>query len=201
MADLARWPARRRRAGPLALAVLAAPIVLGDAGGSRPASPVPAVVDAAGLSAALAAGGRPRLVHVWATWCMPCVAEWPVLAAALRPHAGRTLEVVLLALDDPAQAAAAGRILAGAPALAARSLLAPPAVAYAPLRRLDPAWDGALPLTLAWDAGGKRLLAQRGLTRLDELRRVLETLASTTHPPSGRAARLKPSQPGASEGP
>src|SRR5262249_13983783 len=151
--------------------------LVGAGGASTPAAPavatVPEVVEAGGLEAALALeSGRPRLGHGWATWGMACVAGGPALAGGLRPRVGRALDVVLVAVDQPAQAAAAGKILGGAPLPGARSLLAPPAAAWTPIQRIDPGWDGALPLTLVWDGAGRQLLVQRGWTRLDELSRV-----------------------------
>lgn len=40
--------------------------------------------------------GHPVVLNVWASWCKPCRAEAPRLAAAAREHAGR---VVFLGLD------------------------------------------------------------------------------------------------------
>jgi cytochrome c biogenesis protein CcmG/thiol:disulfide interchange protein DsbE len=44
----------------------------------------PAVAEHPGLSSADLKGGRPRLVNVFASWCVPCIAEAPVLAELKR---------------------------------------------------------------------------------------------------------------------
>jgi cytochrome c biogenesis protein CcmG/thiol:disulfide interchange protein DsbE len=57
-------------------------------------------VDLAGLR------GRPVVVNFWATWCEPCVREFPLLAKAAADHRPDGLAVVgVLAEDRPAAAA------------------------------------------------------------------------------------------------
>lgn len=46
--------------------------------------------------------GKRLVIAFWATWCVPCLKEMPVLAAAQRAHAGKDVQVVGIALDDPA---------------------------------------------------------------------------------------------------
>src|SRR5512146_85319 len=86
------------------------------------AADAPRPASAAELAAALAPAGRPVVVHVWATWCAPCVAEWPSLAGTLREAAGR-VDVVTVALDEKSRRGTAARILAGAGGVPGRALL------------------------------------------------------------------------------
>lgn len=37
--------------------------------------------------------GRPTVLNVWASWCIPCREEAPILSAAARAHAGRVVFV------------------------------------------------------------------------------------------------------------
>jgi cytochrome c biogenesis protein CcmG, thiol:disulfide interchange protein DsbE len=87
-------------------------IVQEIATGKRPAAPdfrlKPIWSEAAGASPRLRAAvrrgtvsvadlrGRPTVVNVFASWCIPCKDEAPVLAAAARSHAG---SVQFVALD------------------------------------------------------------------------------------------------------
>jgi thiol-disulfide isomerase/thioredoxin len=120
------------------------------------------------------ANGRPLLVHVWASWCVPCRAEWPRLAAYLRQVGNKRLDFVTLALDEPSQAGAAARILEESGGVPGRCLLAAAEPAGPVLRSIDAEWDGSLPTTLLFDAAGSVRLAQRGVTRLAALEKEVD---------------------------
>jgi cytochrome c biogenesis protein CcmG/thiol:disulfide interchange protein DsbE len=51
--------------------------------------------------------GRPVLVNFWATWCIPCRDEFPLMAAAYEEHAADGLEILGIVHDDTADGARA----------------------------------------------------------------------------------------------
>jgi cytochrome c biogenesis protein CcmG/thiol:disulfide interchange protein DsbE len=51
--------------------------------------------------------GRPVIVNFWASWCVPCREEFPLLAAARAAHQAEGLEILGVIHDDSTQSAAA----------------------------------------------------------------------------------------------
>src|SRR5262249_50400984 len=42
-----------------------------------------------------------RLINVWATWCAPCVKEFPDIVSVSHRFANRDFEVITISVDDP----------------------------------------------------------------------------------------------------
>ena len=75
------------------------------------------MVGADGLKALRQNGtGKLLLVNFWATWCGPCVTEFPELEATYRMYRGRDFDFVSVSANDPEEQARRGRV----PAEAAR---------------------------------------------------------------------------------
>lgn len=156
-------------------------------------------VDAAGV-AALAKNDskRIRLINVWATWCAPCVAEFPELVALARRMDSRDFELVTISMDDPkmtnqAKAFLEKQHVAPLPklkrALAAEgrttlNYLYTEASTDAMVKALDPEWPGPLPHTVLVAPGGKILYRKNGVVDPVELRtKVIEALGGIYYAP------------------
>jgi thiol-disulfide isomerase/thioredoxin len=107
--------------------------------------------------------GRPLLVNFWATWCPPCVKEMPELDRFQRDYARAGWQVVGLAVDGPTPVR---EFLARAPVGYAIGLAG---FEGAELSRRLGNDRGALPFTVAFDAGGRIRQRKLGETHYDEL--------------------------------
>ena len=120
--------------------------------------PIPAVdiADLEGRAVSLPGtyAGRPILINFWASWCAPCVKEMPELQRFSAGQGRNGVQVVGIALDDPA----AVRAFLQRIAVSYPILLDTPGPADASVRLGNP--KGVLPYSVLVSADG-RLLKQR----------------------------------------
>ena len=50
--------------------------------------------------------GRVLVLHLWATWCTPCLQELPLVGALAREARARGIDLYSVSLDDPTAQAA-----------------------------------------------------------------------------------------------
>lgn len=157
------------------------------------AEPVPLEkIDAAGVARlAKNDSNRLRLFNVWATWCTPCVEEFPAFVSLARRLGNRDFEFISISMDDPKVEAHAKKFLetqhAAPPNRLKRLLMAEgrnatnflytEANADALIRALDPEWSGPLPHTVLIAPGGKIVYRNNGVINSAEvLAKILEVL-------------------------
>lgn len=149
-------------------------------------------IDAAGI-AALARNDtkKLRLINVWATWCVPCVKEFPGLVSLSRRLGNRDFELITISVDDPKEEAKVQRFLekqhVALPNRVKRSLnaegrktnnyLFTGANTDALFKALDPSAPGPVPYTVVIAPGGKVVYRHAGELVVSELRpRIIEEL-------------------------
>ena len=134
-------------------------------------------IDAAGLKALRAnPTEKYRLFNVWATWCAPCVEEFPDLVAISRKFDMREFELITLSMDDPKNEPKAKAFLekqgAGLTKRKQTSVtkegrktnhyLFNEANQDAAVAALDTEWPGPIPHTVLVAPGGKVIWRQNG---------------------------------------
>ncbi len=140
-----------------------------------------APIDGAGVRQLLAnESEKLRLVNLWATWCGPCVIEFPDLVETHRMFKGRDFEFVSLSADKPEKAPAVEKFLKEQHAAFQNYHFSSPNQDSL-LAAIDPQWNGALPYTLLIAPGGEIVFRQAGVVDLLKLRRAI-----VDHPMIGR---------------
>lgn len=129
------------------------------------------IADLAGGTRSLAQWrGRVLVINYWATWCAPCREEIPVFVKMQERHAGRGLQFVGIAIDQPEKVAEFARefrinyplLMGGADTLE--------------LMRQAGNRAGVLPYTLVIDREGKLASRQPGGIKEDRLERLIQPL-------------------------
>ncbi|SHN20649.1 Peroxiredoxin [Cyclobacterium lianum] len=95
-----------------------------------------------------------RLVNFWATWCGPCIVEYPEFIEIQRMYGDRDFEFVSVSLDNPEAEDKALKFLRKKYS-ATTNYLVDTDDKYAIIDVVQNEWDGSLPLTLLIEPGGK----------------------------------------------
>lgn len=113
-----------------------------------------------------------RLINIWATWCGPCIIEFPEFIDIQRMYGQRNFEMVSLNVDKPSLEEKVMRFLQDNQA-------AFPNYHYqgedveALIRVVDPQWQGVIPYTLLIAPGGQVVYKHGGIIDPLEVKKVI----------------------------
>jgi thiol-disulfide isomerase/thioredoxin len=100
-----------------------------------------------------------RLVNFWATWCPPCLAEFPELVTINRMYRHRDFELITVALNRPDEEEAVLAFLQKQQA-SNQNLLFASADREKLINAFDPDWQGEVPCTVLIAPDGRILYRQ-----------------------------------------
>lgn len=134
------------------------------------------VKDPAALATMFPPSARLRLVNVWATWCVPCVEEMPVLGSIHKTF-GNEVAMLGVTLDDMIPGDRAETRKKVSAFLDAKQVTFPNAYYTGNSDALGERLkiDGAIPITIIYDSNGKELWRLQGTL---ERQQTLETIRS-----------------------
>lgn len=112
-----------------------------------------------------------KLINVWATWCGPCVSEFPEFMAMHHMYRNREFELITISMDEPARKQNALNFLKKKKASTKNYIL--DGDKYKFIEALDKKWEGSLPYTLFIAPGGKVLYAKPGIIEPLEMKRLV----------------------------
>lgn len=124
-----------------------------------------------------------RVINVWATWCVPCVEEFPSMVTLSRRMERRNFEIITISIDDPRRAKQVSSFLqkqhAAVPPLDLASVrgegrqtnnyLYAGGGTDALVQALDPHWPGPLPYTIVVAPGGEIVYRCSGAVDVEAL--------------------------------
>ena len=113
-----------------------------------------------------------RLINVWATWCGPCVAEFPEFITMNRMYRRRDFEFISISADEPGKKDKALQFLQKQMASNTNYIFSVDDK-YQLIEAIDPHWQGALPYTLLIEPGGKIVYAMEGPVDPAALKRAI----------------------------
>ena len=139
-------------------------------------------IDEAGVKALLKNedSEKLRLINVWATWCGPCVMEYPEFIVLQRMYGGRDFEFVSISADKPNIGDKVFKVLQEKKSAVTNYHFSQDDK-YALIEAVDPNWNGALPYTILVEPGGKVVWSFQGDVDFLELKRAI-----VDHPMIGR---------------
>lgn len=134
-------------------------------------------VDEKGLDAVRAKSlGNVLVLNLWATWCKPCLQEFPELLKLQREYRTKGLEVVFISIDDDLKAKQ--KVLAFLKKMKVMGTFYIKQTEDDELfiNAVNPKWSGALPTTLIYDPSGR--LVEMNVEQLNffELEKIVKPL-------------------------
>jgi len=120
------------------------------------------------------------LINLWATWCAPCVIEYPELVNTHRMYKDRDFEFVSISMDRPSNREKTLKFLQESHS-ALRNYQFTGEDKFAFMEAVDKDWNGALPYTILLEPGGKVVWRYQGPVDFLELRKTI-----VDHPMIGR---------------
>jgi thiol-disulfide isomerase/thioredoxin len=113
-----------------------------------------------------------RLINFWATWCAPCVAEFPELIEIFRNFRKRKFEMLTVSLDTPDKNDDVLKFLEKSYA-STKNYHYNSENKYELIEAVDKDWPGSLPYTIIVKPGGEILYKKVGTIDPPEVRKVI----------------------------
>ena len=116
--------------------------------------------------------GKMLLVDFWATWCQPCLQEFPEFETMYRMYGHRPFDLVTVSVNYPDEKAGVLKALERQHATTTNLLFGSTDI-YALMAAFDPDWNAAVPYTMLIGPKGEVLYKRQGPVDPLEVRRLI----------------------------
>jgi thiol-disulfide isomerase/thioredoxin len=116
--------------------------------------------------------GKVLLVNFWATWCGPCMHEFPDLETTYRMYRLRDFDMVMVSANMPDEKPGVMKALERQHA-SSRNLLFGSTDTQAMQAAFDPKWEAGVPYTVVLSPDGKVIYEEQGEVDILKMRRVI----------------------------
>jgi thiol-disulfide isomerase/thioredoxin len=113
-----------------------------------------------------------RFINIWATWCGPCISEFPELIEIFRMYRNREFEMITLSADTPTKDKQVLQFLKKMHA-STKNYHFSSENKYDLIEAVDPDWPGSLPYTIIIKPGGDILYKKLGPIDAYEVKKVI----------------------------
>jgi len=130
-------------------------------------------IDLAGIKTLMRNEGQKlRLINIWATWCGPCVIEFPEFVTINRMYRNRDFEFVSVSADKPVKKEDALEQLKKFEASNQNYIFSGGKI-YDLIEAVDKDWQGAIPYTALIAPGGEVIYKVQGSIDPDALKKEI----------------------------
>ncbi|MBL8203190.1 MAG: redoxin domain-containing protein [Blastocatellia bacterium] len=118
--------------------------------------------------------GKVLLINFWATWCAPCVAEFPEFVMIDKTYRAKGVRMVSISTDDKSDLEGAVIPFLKKQKAEFESFLSDSDDPQELIDVVDKNWSGALPATFVFDKQGKLVFTKYGIIDREELLKTLD---------------------------
>lgn len=115
-----------------------------------------------------------KLVNLWATWCRPCIEEFPALLKLKENYADQGLEVIFISMDMVEEESRVRRFLMDQKVGFVSYLKNESDNEF--INKMNTDWSGALPATFIYDQAGNQVTFWTGDKSYEEFENEIESL-------------------------
>jgi thiol-disulfide isomerase/thioredoxin len=120
-------------------------------------------------------GNKLYVVNFWATWCAPCVKEFPLFEKVAKDYNKGKVEFIMISLDFPSQIEKQLLPFLKKNNVSLRVAVMTDVDYNAWIDKVDPSWQGDIPATLIFNNAEKSRQFHTGEVNEEELRKMINS--------------------------